>query len=201
MRCTALATLIASTALLLAAAPAARAQDMGAWRFDPGALLATGSDLLRQVPAAQMDGLLQALHATAQDERQAQLLCGLFDPDADRSLQGLDALATKLDPGSRQRFAAAIADALVASLQSPVQPYDAARARQSLKAAGVTAALLHDGFVAGLNTPGRDPASRQSRCRSVRWLLDAMQSRPQDERAAMTRLLLEQGLGRLDPAA
>ena len=199
MRCTAV-LLIVST-LLLAAPLRAPAQDAGDWTLDPDALLASGNDLLRQVPNAEMDGVFQAVHAAAQDDRQAQLLCGLFDPDADRSLQGLDALATKLDPGSRQRFAAAIADALVASLQSPVQPYDAARARQSLKAAGVTAALLHDGFVAGLNTPGRDPASRQSRCRSVRWLLDAMQSRPQDERAAMTRLLLEQGLGRLDPAA
>jgi len=200
MRRIALVTLIASTSLLLATAPVTHAQDTGDWSFDPDALLATSSDLLRQVPAAQMDGLFQALHATAQDERQAQPLCDLFDPDADHSLQGLNAVAAKLDPDSRQRFAAAIADALVASLQSPVQPFDAAQARQSLKAAGVTAALLHDGFVAGLNTSGRDPVSRQSRCRSVRWLLDAMQSRPRDERAAMTRLLLEQGLGRVAPA-
>jgi hypothetical protein len=35
----------------------------------------------------------------------------------------------------------------------------------------------------------------------VRWLLDAMQSRPQVERAAMTRLLLEQGLSQLAPGS
>ena len=197
MRCGALVTLIFSTTLLWVAPDTAHAQDAGNWSFDPDALLATGTDLLRQVPAPQMDGIFQAVHAAAQDERQAQSLCALFEPAADRSLQGLDTVASKLDPDSRQRFAAAIADALVASLQSPTQPFDAAQALQSLKAAGVTAALLHDGFAAGLNASGSDPGSRQSRCRSLRWLLDAMQSRPQGERAAMTRLLLEQGLGRL----
>jgi hypothetical protein len=197
MRCT--AVLLIVSMLLLTAPLRASAQDTD-WNLDPGALLASGNDLLRQVPDAEMDGLFQAVHDAAQDDRQAQLLCGLFDPDADRSLQGLGAVASKLDPASRQRFASAIAAALVAAMQSPQQPFDAARAGQSLKAAATTAAILHDGFVAGLNTSGADSTSRRSRCRSVRWLLDAMQSRPQAERAAMTRLLLEQGLARLAPA-
>jgi hypothetical protein len=197
MRCT--AVLLIVSMLLLTAPLRASAQDTD-WNLDPGALLASGNDLLRQVPDAEMDGLFQAVHDAAQDDRQAQLLCGLFDPDADRSLQGLGAVASKLDPASRQRFASAIAAALVAAMQSPQQPFDAARAGQSLKAAATTAAILHDGFVAGLNTSGADAPSREARCRSVRWLLDAMQSRPQAERAAMTRLLLEQGLTRLAPA-
>lgn len=197
MRCT--AVLLIVSMLLLTAPLRASAQDTD-WNLDPGALLASGNDLLRQVPDAEMDGLFQAVHDAAQDDRQAQLLCGLFDPDADRSLQGLGAVASKLDPASRQRFASAIAAALVAAMQSPQQPFDAARAGQSLMAAATTAAILHDGFVAGLNTSGADSTSRRSRCRSVRWLLDAMQSRPQAERAAMTRLLLEQGLTRLAPA-
>jgi hypothetical protein len=196
MRCTAVLLIVAM--LLLTAPLRASAQDTD-WNLDPGALLASGNDLLRQVPDAEMDGLFQAVHDAAQDDRQAQLLCGLFDPDADRSLQGLGAVASKLDPASRQRFASAIAAALVAAMQSPQQPFDAARAGQSLKAAATTAAILHDGFVAGLNTSGADSTSRRSRCRSVRWLLDAMQSRPQAERAAMTRLLLEQGLAWLAP--
>ena len=196
MRCGVLIALFVATMLSLATPATARAQDSGDWRFDPDALLATGTDLLRQVPAAQMDGLFQAVHAAAQDERQAQPLCDLFDPDADRSLQGLSAAASKFDPDNRQRFASAVADALVAAMQSPAQPFDAAQAKQALKASGATAAILHDGFLAGLNASGSDPASRQSRCRSLRWLLDAMQSRPQAERAAMTRLLLEQGLRR-----
>jgi hypothetical protein len=196
MRCT--AVLLIVSMLLLTAPLRASAQDTD-WNLDPGALLASGNDLLRQVPDAEMDGLFQAVHDAAQDDRQAQLLCGLFDPDADRSLQGLGAVASKLDPASRQRFASAIAAALVAAMQSPQQPFDAARAGQSLKAAATTAAILHDGFVAGINTSGADAPSREARCRSVRWLLDAMQSRPQAERAAMTRLLLEQGLARLAP--
>ena len=196
MRCGALITLFVATIWCVATPATVRAQDSGDWSFDPDALLATGTDLLRQVPAAQMDGLFQAVHAAAQDERQAQPLCDLFDPDADRSLQGLGAAASKFDPDKRQRFASAVADALVAAMQSPAQPFDAAQAKQALKASGATAAILHDGFLAGLNASGSDLASRQSRCRSLRWLLDAMQSRPQAERAAMTRLLLEQGLRR-----
>jgi hypothetical protein len=199
MRCTAV-LLIVST-LLLAAPFRAPAQGVGGWTLDPDALLASGSDLLAQVPDREMDGVLQAVHAAAQDDRQAQLLCGLFDPDADRSLQGLGAVATKLEPASRQRFAGAIADALVAAMQSPPQAFDAVQARQSLKASAATAAILHDGFLAGLNGTSGDASSRELRCRSVRWLLDAMQSRPQPERAAMTRLLLEQGLSRLAPGA
>lgn len=198
MRLSAMSWLLCSIWLLVAPA-AASAQDAGDWTLDPDALLASGTDLLRQVPTAQMDGLFQAVHTAARDERQAQLLCGMFDPDADRSLQGLGAVASKLEPASRQRFAGAIADALVASMQSPPQAFDAAQARQSLKSAAATAAILHDGFVAGLGMSGSDAASAGARCRSVRWLLDAMQSRPQAERAAMTRLLLEQGLSRLAP--
>ena len=199
MRCTVVLLIVSS--LLLAAPLQAPAQEAGGWTLDPDALLASGNDLLRQVPNAEMDGVFQAVHAAAQDDRQAQLLCGLFDPGADRSLQGLGAVASKLEPASRQRFAAAVADALVAAMQSPSQAFDAVQARQSLKASAATAAILHDGFVAGLNTSGNDAPSRDLRCRSVRWLLDAMQSRPQPERAAMTRLLLEQGLSRLAPAA
>ena len=99
------------------------------------------------------------------------------------------------------RFATAVADVLVASLQSPPQRWDAAAAKQSLKAAAATAAILHDGFLAGLNADRNDAASRAARCRSLRWLLDAMQSRPAPERAAMTRLLLTQGLAYLGGAA
>ena len=199
MRCVAILLIVSMW--LLAAPTRATAQGTGDWNLDPGALLASGNDLLRQVPDAQMDGVFQAVHVAAQDDHQAQLLCGLFDPQADRSLQGLGAVASKLDPANRQRFATAIADALVAAMQSPPQAFDLAQARQSLKASAATAAILHDGFVAGLNNAGGDASGRSLRCRSVRWLLDAMQARPQPERAAMTRLLLEQGLSRLAPPA
>jgi hypothetical protein len=180
----------------------ALAQDATApWTLDPSLLAASGNELLQRVPDPQVDALLLAVHDAMQDDSQAQVLCGLFDPQADRSLQGLNAVASKLHPASRERFAGAIADALVASVQSPPQPYDGARATQSIKAAAVTAALLHDGFTAGFNAPVDTPDGQSQRCRSVRWLLEAMQSRPAAERAAMTRLLLQQGLSRLAPGA
>jgi hypothetical protein len=184
--------------LSLSLAPAF-AQDTGGWSLDPG-VLAAGTDLLQRAPDREVDALFQAVHATTQDDRQAQAMCALFAPGADRSLGALDAAAAQLDPASRGRFATAVADMLVASLQSPPQRWDAAAAKQSLKAAGATAAILHDGFLAGLNADGNDAASRTARCRSLRWLLDAMQSRPAPERAAMTRLLLAQGLAQLGNA-
>jgi hypothetical protein len=177
----------------------ASAQDTDAWSLDPGVLVA-GTDLLQRAPDREVDALFQAVHAATQDNRQAQAMCALFAPGADRSLGALDAAAAQLDPASRERFATAVADMLVASLQSPPQPWDAAAAKQSLKAAAATAAILHDGFLAGLNADGNGADSRASRCRSLRWLLDAMQSRPAPERAAMTRLLLAQGLAYLGNA-
>jgi hypothetical protein len=186
---------------MAATPPSAQARQDPGWSFDPGVLAAGGGDLLRRAPDPQVDGLFQAVHAAVQDEGEAQALCALFEPGADRSLDGLNAAASRLGPDSRQRFAGAIADVLMAALQSPPQPFDAGAALQALKAAGATAAILHDGFLAGLNASGDDADSRRARCRSLRWLLDAMQARPQRERAAMTRWLLDQGLARLAPAS
>lgn len=181
---------------LLLAPAAAQQTDAGVWSFDPS-VLAAGGDLLLRAPDREIDGLFQAVHAVAQSPNEVQALCGLFDPQADRSLAGLNAVASRLGPDSRTRFANAVANVLVAAMQSSPQPHDVAAARQSLKAAGVTAAILHDGFLAGLNADGNDAATRDARCQSLRWLLDAMQTRPQPERAAMTRLLLDEGLTRM----
>ena len=191
--------LLLSLALPIVPSPAS-AQDAGAWSLDPGVLVA-GNDLLQRAPDREVDALFQAVHAAAQDDSQAQAMCALFAPGAERDLDALNAAAARLGPASRERFATAVADVLVASLQSPPQPWDAAATKQSLKAAGATAAILHDGFLAGLNADGDDAGSRASRCRSLRWLLDAMQSRPAPERAAMTRLLLAQGLAYLGGSA
>lgn len=190
----------ATLAALLSLSPAVAQDEPGAWGFDPGVLAASGSDLLRRAPDREVDALFQAVHAAVQADDEAQALCALFDPDADRSLEGLNAAASQLGPASRERFATAVANALVAAMQSPPQPFDATAARQSLKAAGVTAAILHEGFVAGLSADGGDVDSRTARCRSLRWLLDAMQARPHAERAAMTRLLLDEGLARVAAA-
>lgn len=178
---------------LLLALPLAPAFAQDAWSFDPG-MLATGQDLLQRTPTREMDDLFQAVHTAARDDNQAQALCALFEPDADRGLTGLNAAASRMGPDSRQRFATAVANALVVSMQSQVQPDDSALAQQALKSAAVTAGILHDGFGAGFNVAGNTPNAGAARCQSLRWLLDAMQSRPLPERAAMTRLLLQQGI-------
>jgi hypothetical protein len=192
--------LTGSLCVLLAWSPWAGAQD-GNWSFDPGVLAASGGDLLARTPDPQVDGLFQAVHATARSDDEAQALCALFEPDADRSLSGLNGFASQLEPASRDRFANAVAVALVAAMQSSPRPFDAAAAKQSLKSAGATAAILHEGFVAGISASGVDADSRALRCRSLRWLLDAIQARPPHERAAMTRLLLAEGLSRMAPAS
>lgn len=190
-----LAALLATPALLAPAA--ARAQS--AWSLDPGVLTA-GQDLLQRVPPAQLDGLLAALHGATRDDAQAHALCALFAPGGDRSLQGLDDFASRLGDADRQRLTAAAADALLASLQSPPQADDRALGVQGLKAAAVSAAFLHDGFGAGWTADASTPEGGAARCRSLRWLLDALRSRPLPERAATTRLLLQQGLEATGPA-
>lgn len=170
------------------------------WGFDPAVLVADGTELLARAPDPAIDRLLQAVHASSQDPGEAQLLCELFDPQADRSLAGLNAIGSGLAPASQERFANAVAEVFVAAMQNPPQPWDPVAAQQALTAAGVRAALLNDGFSAGLN--GDD---HPARCRSVAMLLDALQQRPLPERAAVTRLLLSQGMqqlaGNLDPTA
>jgi hypothetical protein len=188
------------TLSLLIAPAMAQQPDSGGWSFDPS-VLAAGGDLLQRAPDREIDQLFQAVHAAAQTPAEADALCGLFDPQSDRSLAGLNEVASQLGPDSQARFANAVASVLVGAMQSPPQRYDAAAARQSLKAAGVTAAILHDGFLAGLNADGNAPDARGARCQSLRWLLDAMQSRPAAERAAMTRLLLDEGLARIGTGA
>ena len=159
------------------------------WGFDPSVLAADGRDLLQRAPDPAVDGLFQAVHASAQDPADAGVMCALFDPAADRSLEGLNATAARLGEASRLRFADAAVNVFVAAAQSPPQPFDRSQATQWLKAAGVRASLLHDGFVAGLN--GGDHAAR---CNAVGALLDVLADRPVAERAAVTRLLLGEGL-------
>src|SRR6476619_236406 len=111
---------------LAVASTAAPAQSVADWGIDPDVLTESGSDLLRRAPDGAIDDLFQAVHAAARNEDEARALCGLFEPDADRSLGGLNAVAARLGPASRDRFASAVANALVNAAQSPPQPYDAA---------------------------------------------------------------------------
>ncbi len=188
---------ICTMLLLTSSVPTStHAQSLDEWSFDPAALVAGSNELVLRAPDPAIDQLFQALHASAQNPDEATAMCALFDPGADRSLQGLNTVASQLGDASRERFAGALAEALIAAAQQPRQPYDPAMAKQGLKASGVTAAILHDGFVAGLNGGGNDVDSRDARCRSLGWLLEAMQSRPLVERAPMTRYLLTEGLAK-----
>lgn len=166
-------------------------------RLDPAAIMASANDTLMRAPDSRIDGLFQALRSAARDRGDAATLCALFDPQADRSAQALMAAAQRLSPDSHQRFGNALIEIAASGLQSPRQPYDPAGARQSLKSAAAQAMILHDGFGAGLNAEGGDEASRQARCRSFVWLLDALGEQPLAQRAGAMRLLLNEGMNRL----
>lgn len=194
--------LLLAGALLLTTASIAPAQQH-AYEFggiDPAVLMSGTADIVRRAPDSSIDSLFQAVHAASQNADEARTICALFEPDADRSVESFGRAANQLGASSRERFISAIADIAVAGLQGQPQPYDAAVARQSLKAAGARAAILHEGFVAGLTATGSDAATRQSRCRSLRWMLDSLQTQPLGERAAATRLMLDEGLSRLNAA-
>lgn len=196
-----LPVLLFAAATALAPSPA-RAQPPGggadglALRLEPSALVADGRDIVRRAPAGAVDGLLQAIIASAREPDEAGAICRLFDPAGDRSLAGLNQVARRLPPQSRERLAGALAALLVAALQAPPQPYDEDAARQALKQAGVRAALRQDGFLAGLQ--GDD---HPARCRSVGTLLEVLADRPYEERVGVARLLLAEGLDRLQLAA
>ena len=173
------------------ASPADPAPALEALGFDPAVLVADGMELLSRAPDRDVEGLFQAVHAAANAPGESEGLCALFDADADRSLTGMNAAADQLDDASRERFALAVADVLVEATRNPPQPFDADAARQSLKKAGATAAILHEDFLPGLEADAGD-----ARCRSFGMLLDALGERPLGERAAVTRLLLQEGLSR-----
>lgn len=194
--------LIASFALIgFAPAQGAATQRYGAIDIeqalsgiDIDALIGEAGGVLMRAPDSAIDGLFQAVHASAQVPKEADTMCRLLEPDADRSLEAIGRAANRLGPDSRERFTVAVAEIATTGLQNPPQAYDAVAARQVLKSAGVTAMLLHDGFLAGLSASGSDRASRDARCRSMRWMLDALQDVPLAQRASATRLLLNEGL-------
>ncbi|MGV8932930.1 MAG: hypothetical protein ACOH1R_12575 [Luteimonas sp.] len=192
-----LVALVAIAPATATAAPQDYSIDLS--RIDPGALLASAGDVIQRASDRSIDDLFQAAHGASQSPRDASVLCALFDPHADRSFVALADTANRLGADSRERFGIALANIAAAGLQNPRQSYDAAAARQTLKSAGVTAMLLHDGFILGMTADGRDAASRDARCRSFGWMLDALHDVPMPQRVAATRLMLSEGLLQLAP--
>ena len=188
----------ATAALLLATlagAPAsAQRYDIDLSRIDPAAVLSLGNDVLLRAPDPAIDRLFKAVHASSRSDGESAALCALFEPDAARDVAAFQRAVDRLGDASRERFALAFTDIALTGLQGQVQPYDPAHARQVLKSAAVSATFLHEGFMLGLASEGRDEASRAARCRSFRWLVGVLDGLPQSDRAAATRWLLREGL-------
>ena len=163
--------------------------------LDPSQVVPVANDLLMRAPDRDVDALLDAVHTASQSERDAAQLCSLFESDADRSPAGLQRVAANLGEDSRQRFVNALTGIAMAGLQGQRQAYDPDLGLQTLKSAGIKAMLLNENFAAGMSGDGSDAASRNARCQSAPWVLDALRGFELPQRAAATRYLLSQGLG------
>jgi len=164
--------------------------------IDPMQVITGANDVLLRAPDSDIDRLFKAVHAASRDEREARGLCALFEPDADRSLLGLQRAANALGEHSRMRFIDAVTAVAIGGLQGQPGAYDPATGEQALKAATVTGMMLHDGFLPGLSSTGRDAASRDARCAAFRQMVDVLDGFSPGERVAATRYLLSEGLSR-----
>src|SRR5690606_672538 len=145
-------TTLAALCLALAPALAAHAQSarVDLSGIDPMQVIAGANDVLLRAPDRDIDRLFKAVHAASRDEREARGLCALFEPDADRSLLGLQRAANALGEHSRMRSIDAVTAVAGNGLQGQPRAYDPATGEQALKAATVTGMMLHDGFLLGL---------------------------------------------------
>ncbi len=195
-----LAIFILCAASVLAPAPAfgREAARASAWTFDPQELMARSEAVIVRTPDATLDHLFQAVAAAARQPRELQAMCALFKPDARRDLGAINETALRFSDDSQRNFQRATDAVLQASRNAPAQPYDAQLAQRALRQAAVAAAMLYDGFVAAINSPDGDAASQQARCRALRQLLDTVSMRPLPERAMITRLLMREGLRRIE---
>lgn len=184
--------------LLLALSPSApvqaRAVDGGSWTLDPGRLLSQGRVVVERAPDAELERLYQAVVAAARTPAELKAMCALFDPGARRDPAALDQVARHFGADSRRRFRLVSEVLSALTPDAPRQWFDPELARRALHRAAVVAGMLFDGFIAGIQARGGDPASRQARCRALHQLLEAIGLRPPAERAMIMRLLLRDGL-------
>ena len=186
-------------AVLFALLPCASvAADRATWTFDPQLLLERSEAVIERAPDASLDQLFQSVAEAARRPQELSAMCALFDPQARRDLAAINRTALRFGDASQRRFQQATDALLRAAQAAPPQPYDPQLAQRALRQAAVTSAMLYDGFVAGLNGEGSDAASQQARCRALRQLLDTVSMRPLGERAMITRLLMREGLQRIE---
>ena len=168
------------------------------WTFDPQLLLARSDTVMRKAPESAIDDLFQAVRHASTNPEELALMCAFFDPGSRHDLAAVNQAALQFSPDSQRRFQRATDRLLQVHEQEPDQPYDDAVARQSLRQAAVAAGMLFEGFVAAIQSEGRDAASRQARCRALNQLLGTVSMRPRNERVMITRLLMREGLRRIE---
>ena len=188
--------MLLTTAMCFAVAPATSlAQTRGS--------LATQADaLLRSASEQSIDCLFQSVHGLSKTPGDSARLCrALASPDRGSADTWL-ALAQQISPGNRDALTGALGDVALSGWQGSPAAFNEEDARKSLRQAGVRAAMLNEGFSASALS-GNDGEVADGdeadalRCRSLGWLLDAVASQPRAERAAITRLLLRDGMASL----
>ena len=198
MRLRAFAFALLVTCAMPLASAAGRNAAPAQWTFDPQELMARSEAVIVRTPDATLDRLFQAVAEAARQPRELRAMCALFNPSARRDLGALNQAALRFSDASQRNFQNATDAVLLASRNAPAQPYDAQLAQRALRQAAVASAMLYDGFVAAINSPETDAASQQARCRALRQLLDTVSMRPLNERAMITRLLMREGLRRIE---
>lgn len=168
---------------------------------DAGSIALLAEDVVMRAPDRDLDRLFDAMHRASQSDADAAVVCALLAPDADRSAAALQRAAGRLSAANRQGMLDALAMLLLSGMQQPRQPYDAASAAQVVRSAGVKAMFLNEGFAEGISADGSGEASGDLRCRSLRWLVDALADFEPGERAAAMRYLLLEGVALARPSS
>lgn len=186
--------MLLTTAMCFAVAPApSLAQSRGT-------LAAQADVLLRSASERSLDDLFQSVHGLSKSPQDSARLCrALASPErgsADTWLR----LAQEIAPAHRDALSGALGDIALSGWRGQPAAFNEDDARKSLRQAGVRAALLNEGFSASTLSAVADTQDAQAdalRCRSLGWLLDAVATQPRGERAAITRLLLRDGVASL----
>lgn len=184
--------MLLTTAMCFAVAPAtSQAQSRNE-------LAAQADALVRSASSEALDSLFQSVHGISATPADAAQVCrALASPDRGSADTWL-ALAQGLSGDNRDALTSALGEVALSGWQGRPAAFDEAAARTLLRQAGVRAAMLHEGFsAAAFNADegaGNEAEMESLRCRSLGWLLDAVAGQPAEERAAITRLLLRDGL-------
>ncbi|RMH93763.1 hypothetical protein EBB59_03700 [Lysobacter pythonis] len=180
--------MLLTTAMCFGVAPSVSLAD------SRGEVAAQADGLLRAASDDSLERLFASVHALSRHPDDAARVCRALASVSRASADTWLRLARTLSDDNRRALASALGEVAMSGWQSAPRPFDEPRARQWLRQAGVRAAMLNDGFVAGLSGAEGDTGQEALRCRSLGWLLDALATQPREARAAVTRLLLRDGL-------